>query len=186
MYNNWKTNLNIINCTFAGNLAANGKALACDSYNQLGPSTIELVNCICWDGGDEIFNNDGSTITINYSDVQGGWVGPGGNNIDVDPLFADATGGDFHLQSEAGRFNSMLSGPLWIIDGQSSLCIDAGDPASDVGWEPAGNGGRINMGVYGGANQASRSSNIPGDLDGDGDVDLFDLAILAANWLVGK
>jgi len=30
---------------------------------------------ILWDGGDEVWNNDGSTITIEYSDVNGGQIG---------------------------------------------------------------------------------------------------------------
>ena len=35
--------------------------------------------------------------------------------------------------------------------------IDAGDPNSPVGKEPEPNGGRINMGAYGGTSQASKS-----------------------------
>jgi len=62
----------LVNCTFAGNSAPRGNALACDSYNQWYPSSIQVTNCILRDGGNEIWNNNGSTITINYSDVQGG------------------------------------------------------------------------------------------------------------------
>jgi len=39
----------------------------------------------------------------------------------------------------------------------SSSCIDAGDPASDWSLEPWPNGGRINMGAYGGTPEATRS-----------------------------
>jgi hypothetical protein len=73
---------------------------------------------------------------VTYSNIQGGC--PGQGNIDADPLFTDAVNGDYHL----------LSG---------SPCIDAGDPASECALEPEPNGGRINMGAYGGTPQASMS-----------------------------
>jgi hypothetical protein len=40
----------------------------------------------------------------------------------------------------------------------TSPCIDAGDPASPIGQEPFPNGGRINMGAYGGTAEASLSN----------------------------
>ncbi|MCP4709944.1 MAG: hypothetical protein GY869_15075 [Planctomycetes bacterium] len=193
MRNSDNSNMSVRGCVFWGNSAEYGGGM----YNQY--NSMVLRNCILWgdtaSNGNEIYNAYSSTTNIFYSDIAdsggsgGGWdvsLGTdGGGNIDVDPLFADAVGGDFHLKSEAGRFNSFLMGSLWIEDGETSLCIDAGDPAGDFGYEPAGNGGRINMGVYGGTNQASRSSNIPGDNNGDGRVDLLDLAILSAHWLAG-
>jgi len=46
----------------------------------------------------------------------------------------------------------------WVVDQQHSPCIDAGDP-NDIDWinEPEPNGGRINMGAYGGTSRASKS-----------------------------
>ncbi len=44
------------------------------------------------------------------------------------------------------------------MDAATSPCIDAGDPNSPVGDEPQPNGGRINMGAYGGTAEASKSS----------------------------
>jgi hypothetical protein len=105
----------VTSCTFAGNSAANGRAVACDSTNQNNPSTIQLANCILWDGGNEIWNNDGSNITITYSDVQGGWGDTG--NIDADPLFVDANGPDGIIGTADDDVR--LSG--------GSPCIDAGD-----------------------------------------------------------
>ena len=78
----------------------------------------------------------GSSAVVTYSNIQGGF--PGEGNIDVDPLFADAANGDYHL----------LAG---------SPCIDAGDPTTSVGSEPIPNGGIINMGAYGGTTEASKS-----------------------------
>ena len=49
----------------------------------------------------------------------------------------------------------------WVQDEVTSPCIDAGDPASPVSEEPLPNGGRINMGVYGGTAEASKSYQTP-------------------------
>lgn len=175
------------NCTLARNSAVNGKALACDSWQQQGPSNIQIVNCILWDGGNEIWNNDASMIIVSYSDVQGGW--PGNGNMNRKPLFADLESGDYHLKSQAGRWDPNTQG--WIRDNVTSPCIDAADPMSPVGLEPFPNGGRINMGAYGGTAEASKSyfgkpvceTIVAGDINGDCKVDFADLAIMAAHWL---
>jgi hypothetical protein len=59
-------------------------------------------------------------------------------NIAADPRFVDKANQDYHLLP-------------------SSPCIDAGDPRSDFSHEPEPNGGRINMGAYGGTEDATRS-----------------------------
>ncbi len=76
-------------------------------------------------------------------------------NISEDPLFADPENGDFHLRSEYGRFVSAYG--LWAFDDKTSPCIDAGDPALDASAERKPNGGRINMGAFGGTPEASLS-----------------------------
>lgn len=57
-------------------------------------------------------------------------------NISVAPHFLDPNDHDYHL---AGN----------------SPCIDAGDPNTPVGKEPQPNGQRINLGAYGGTDEAS-------------------------------
>ena len=160
----------LTNCTFTGNRAPYGRTSA---FNG-GRSTARLTNCILSEDGDVMWNNDNSRITISYSDVQGGF--PGEGNIDVDPLFAvsgywDPNGtpedidddfwvdGDYHLKSEAGRWDSNRQ--TWVQDELTSLCIDAGDPFSPLGYEPPPNGNGIDMGAYGGTPQASMSPREP-------------------------
>jgi predicted outer membrane repeat protein len=113
-----------------------------------------------------------------YSDIEGGW--PGEGNIDVDPLFAVPgqwvnpphsaylpssdpeavwSDGDYHLKSQTGCWDP--AGESWVRDEVTSPCIDAGDPATPVADEPAPNGGRINMGAYGGTTEASMSEFPP-------------------------
>ena len=139
----------LINCTFSGNSAGYFGSGIC--FNS---GSLILTNCILWgDTPDEISTFSGTPV-ITYSDVQGGWAGEG--NIDVDPLFADPDNGDYHLKSQAGRWEP--SSQAWLIDDVTSPCIDAGDPGTPIGLEPLPNGGIINMGAYGGTVEASKSS----------------------------
>ena len=103
-------------------------------------------------------------------------------NITADPLFADANNGDFHLKSEAGRYDPNTGN--WTIDDVTSPAIDAGDPNSDYSREPEPNGGRINMGAYGGREEASKSylsRTIYVDDDGPCDFNNIQAAIDDAN-----
>ncbi len=125
---------------------------------------------------------------VEYSCVQG-WTGGGIGNFDADPCFADHNNEDYHLKSQAGRWDA--NERRWMIDEVTSLCIDAGDPASPIGLEPFPNGGIINMGAYGGTVEASKSyfgepvceTIVAGDINGDCIVNFKDFAILAFHWL---
>jgi hypothetical protein len=157
----------LVNCTFAGNSAPFGSALGCDSYEQCCPSNIHVTNCILWDGGNEIWNNDNSLITITYSDMQGGWSGTG--NINADPRFVDAAGGDLRLSSD-------------------SPCIDVGNnstpnlPATDMDGHPRIIDGDCNdtevvdMGAY------EFNYAYMGDFDYNCNVDFVDLSIFGLAW----
>jgi len=108
----------VTNCTFSGNSAGwRGGGM----YNYSN-SNATVTNCILWDNTpDEIYNTT-STPIVTYSDVQGDYVGTG--NIDDDPLFVDAAGGDLRLSSSV------------------SPCVDAGDnsapglPTADLSGNP--------------------------------------------------
>ncbi|HEX41194.1 MAG TPA: hypothetical protein ENN81_03945 [Phycisphaerales bacterium] len=202
----------LINCTFTGNRAARGRAVATGGRD--GGDRVQVLNSILWDGGNEVFDGDHSLIIVAYSTVEG-WSGVpnplgetvvGLGNLAEDPCLADPgywdtngtpddpnddfwVHGDYHLKSQAGRW---VSGDgRWTMDDVTSPCIDAGDPMSALGLEPFPNGGRVNMGAYGGTAEASKSwfggpvcqSIVAGDINGDCRVDLADLAILARHWM---
>ncbi|MCH9034745.1 MAG: hypothetical protein IID42_09605 [Planctomycetes bacterium] len=187
---NSASNPTITSCTFSGNTAREGGGLRNDT------SSHPLINnCIFWDNiagetGNEIANAPGSTTTIGYRDIQGSLAGGSwdsslgiddGGNIDADPLFVDADGGDdtpgtdddnLRLSAgspaiDAGRsFGTQLDldGNLRIIDDPATADTGLGFPAV------------IDMGAYEFGSPALCGK--PGDLDGDGDVDIFDYALL--------
>jgi len=208
----------IVNCTIMGNKAYGvnvGGGGVCCNY---GIATLE--NSIVWSnigiGEIAIFDRRAS-IAISYCDVQGGlgavniYKGEGTlnwgiGNIYIDPCFArpgcwDPNGtpedanddiwinGDYHLKSQAGRWDANEG--RWTKDDATSLCIDAGDPNSPIGFEPFPNGGIINMGAYGGTREASKSyfgkppceTIMAGDINGDCIVNLIDFAFMAFHWL---
>ncbi|MHC4528403.1 MAG: right-handed parallel beta-helix repeat-containing protein [Planctomycetota bacterium] len=207
----------ITNCTFVGNSAINGRTLVCDyDVHYWYRSNVEFTNCILRDDGNEIWDNDGSTVTIAYTNVQGGQAAIydpcgavicGQGNIEADPCFAepgywDSNGtpddvnddywveGDYHLKSEGGRWDP--NSESWVLDDVTSACIDKGDWSSPIGDEPYPNGGRVNMGAYGGTAEASKSPVITcweagecagqryGDATCDGVPSLADLFALKA------
>ena len=192
----------IVNCTFSANSANRGGGI----YNENDGAPV-LKNCILWsDSPDEIRDTDAVTPAT-YSNIRGGW--PGQGNIDTDPCFAESghwdpngtpadtkddfwVNGDYHLKSQAGRWET--SGRGWVKDDSTSLCIDAGNPFDPVGLEPFPNGGVINMGAYGGTAESSKSflgqagcevteSGFIGDIDGAIGVSFGDFALLAGYWL---
>ena len=176
MYN--QTSIPVVaNCTFAQNSARPGQGGAICSVS--GNPT--LTNCILWgDTPDEVYVSGGTPV-ITCSDVQGGFSGEG--NIDADPLFADSESGDFHLKSQAGRWDP--NSQTWVKDAVTSPCIDAGNPSSDLTEELWPHGKRINMGAYGGTAQASMSPSNVGniaDLNNDDSVDYRDMTVLTAKW----
>jgi len=110
--------------TFSGNFAGNGGAIGCD----MG-CTPTVRNSILWANvsttNPEIYvGPNSSTITVDYTDVQGGW--PGTGNINADPKFLLPPQLDFRL--------------LW-----PSPCIDAGDPTPSLN-DPDGT--RRDMGAH--------------------------------------
>ena len=94
-------------------------------------------------------------------------------------------GGDYHLQSSAGRWDPNINN--WVIDANTSPCIDAGNPGCPLGSEPMdSNNVRINMGAYGGTPTASKSPanwRSIANLTNDWVVDSNDLSVFVDYWL---
>ncbi len=210
IYSRYSESLIMSNCTGVNNRASSGVFLAVD-YQSSYPSKV--MNCIVDNGGQEIYNQQ-SIISINFSSMQSrpstiydfDYLDWGQGNVDADPCFVDPgywdsnntpqdpnddfyVAGDYHLKSQAGRWDD--DSGTWVCDEVTSPCIDAGDPNSPIMYESFPNGGRINMGAYGGTEEASKSyfdcapceTIIAGDINGDCKVNYLDLAILASHWL---
>ena len=127
----------IANCTFSANTATSGGGALVNDGN----GTVTIVNSILWgdeygETPDEIHNMDG-TITVTYSDVQGGYSGTG--NIAGDSLFADAATGilglsatspciDHGTPSGTGLATKDLEGNPRVVDGSGdgSAVVDMG------------------------------------------------------------
>ncbi|MFH0909620.1 MAG: right-handed parallel beta-helix repeat-containing protein [bacterium] len=78
------------------------------------------------------------------------------HSLSVDPLFADPANDDFHVRSQSGRFDPVSTNYV-TTDTVTSLLIDTGDPDMIHTNEPAPNGGRRNIGLYGNTTEASKS-----------------------------
>ncbi len=179
----------IINCTIVDNIAGAGGGIFCHTL-----SNFVVENCILRGNSPNQIGHEepewAEGTPVSYTNIEGGWAGDG--NIDVDPCFADPDVNDFHLKSQAGRWNA--NSGSWVIDAVTSPCIDAGDTASPIGYELFPNGGRVNMGAYGGTEQASKSYFgivpceiiVAGDINGDCKVNFLDFAIMSGHWLWGE
>ena len=120
----------------------------------LGGAHPQVNSCIFWRNT----LTDLSGARAEYSCVQQLDESVLTSNISQDPLFVDPNRGDYHLQSQEGRYAWRLD--RWSLDEVTSPCINAGDPNRDCSQEPAPNGSRIDMGAYGGTLYGSLSSNL--------------------------
>lgn len=170
------SNPTLTNCTFFANSATDGSALSFGSCCPQQPSNFQAANCILWDGGSQIFNDDESTITITHSDVQDDEPGdsvvyPGTGNVDLPPLFVPGPGGCYYLSQTAAGY---------ALD---SPCVDAGDDtASNLGLDAmttrsdeATDAGIVDMGYH---YPVTGAPLVMGDYDRSGRVDLRDFAAM--------
>jgi len=143
-----------------------------------GGADPNISNCIFYgNAGGDLFQ-----CRARYSRGSGPGFDAADGNIGDDPLFVDPNNGDYHLRSEAGRYWPQHD--VWVLDDQSSPCLDAGDPDVSPGAERAPNGSRLNMGAYGGTRFASMTRwRLAGDVNRDGIVSFHDVAELAGQWL---
>ncbi|MDA0990848.1 MAG: right-handed parallel beta-helix repeat-containing protein, partial [Verrucomicrobia bacterium] len=157
--------VDMVNCTITGNDAAGEGDGVYARANTI--EVLSIKNCIIWDndaanpGAQNIRERGDATLTITYTDFDralsssvGGIPSCCGLGwMTEDPLFADEAAADFHLQSEDGRPT-----PTGLVfDDVTSPCVDAGNPADPCDEEPQFEPCRIDMGAYGGTQQASGS-----------------------------
>ena len=206
-YSVWDSSTEVTNSILSDNYAPVGPEVGFDYFG--GDTNLSITWSNIRGGQDSIF------LDPDYLDPNStlDW-GPG--NIDVDPCFADPgywghiadpnihiepndpnatwvdAGDDYHLKSQAGRW--IADEGQWTIDDVTSLCIDAGDPIYPIGPEPFPNGGKRNIGAYGGTVEASKSyfgkspcqTIVAGDINGDCVVDGRDFALMARKWLLSN
>lgn len=121
----------LTNCSFSGNSATSGGGV----YNSFESSPV-VVNCILWAntevGGQlrmQQIRTESGTPVVNFTCIQDGWDGAGGQGIvAADPLFAAATGTDGAFGTEDDDLRLQSGSP----------CIDAG--LNDVDLDPAAEG----------------------------------------------
>lgn len=132
-----------------------------------------VQNSIFWNNVEVFEGITGKVdLTVDHCLMPLAWCGLGVGNFFADPLFAkpgywDPNGtpndpkddfwveGDYHLMSQAGRWDPAAQ--KWVVDKITSPCIDAGNEIPDWKAEPWPNGGRVDMGAYGGTPEASLS-----------------------------
>ena len=126
------------------NLTIVGNKYGIEAYADSEP---DISNTILWNNTDD----DLFGCRARYSCVERGGEG----NITAAPLFVDPDNDDYHIRSERGRY--WPEHDIWVLDRVTSPCVDGGDPDTDTLNEPIPNGGRINIGAYGGTMEASLS-----------------------------
>jgi hypothetical protein len=159
-------NLTVVDC-----------ALGIDAIDS---GDLVVTNSILWNNRD----GDLQGCRAEYSCIQHQDFGQaeGIGNIVRNPRFVDPNTGNYHVQSRFGRY--WPEHEVWVVDAYHSPAIDRGDPQRNPVEETQYNGGRQNMGAYGGTAYASRSAPFADpDLNQDGMVDFRDFSILAENWL---
>ncbi len=160
-------------------------------------SSALLANSILWNNtGWQIMMNTASgpsQLDVSYCDIEGGTsdvsIGSGctlnwgWGIIAVNPLFAGS--GDYHLQSQAGRWNPLTSS--WTADTFTSRAIDAGNPGMSLSNEPVHRPNlRVNLGAYGNTAQASKTPlgwSLLTDINNNGTVNLADFVCFSSQWL---
>ena len=118
-------------------------------------------------------NASENDFIVNHTSVQG-WTGKFGGvgNMGDDPLFVNTPASDFHLRSDspsvdAGSNDALPEDVTTDQDGNPRFIDGDDDGITDV-----------DMGAY----EFQGGVSCPPDLDGDGSVGPFDLAMLLGDW----
>jgi predicted outer membrane repeat protein len=179
----------IVNCTMAANFSPAGSAIACASQEDEYWSDVFVSNCVLWNDGHEVHVGDSSTLTIVFSDIDGGF--PGVGNIDADPLFVDPQSGDFRLSSGSPCIDAGDNTAVPPDESDLDEDDDAEEPIPvDLDWNPRfvddpetedtgyGTPPIVDMGAY----ELQVEESCPADFDGNGVVNTADLLHLLGCW----
>ncbi|MFH2093325.1 MAG: right-handed parallel beta-helix repeat-containing protein [Pseudomonadota bacterium] len=156
--------LHISNSVFYNNLADSDGDIRGSGggiYNYLADVTV--VNSIFWNnGGGQIVNlYDHVAVSVQYSDILGGYGIPEDQNIDADPLFVNPSEKNFSLHPDSP-----------CIDKGTSVSTSIILPELDIDGTARPQGSGYDMGAY------ELMFTYPrGDLNQDGRVDLQDTII---------
>jgi hypothetical protein len=113
-------NVGIINCTFAQNNVNDDSATTGQAVYVSPTSLCTITNSILWHNYISTTNTNPITgnPTVDWSDVEGGWLGTGSNNIASDPLFESLTLGGLKLSptSQCIDHANNTALPLDVLD----------------------------------------------------------------------
>jgi hypothetical protein len=172
--------VDLANCTFFRNTAEAGSGAQLYSGSQ---GAILAANSIFWrldsDAAEGFEVVPGGQVTATHCNVRGGW--PGLGNFDLDPRWVDFDGpdddpgtwddNDFRLAAgspciDAGNNAAVPVGVDLDLAGMPRFHDDPDTPDVGYGAPPL-----VDMGAY------EFGSVLPGDFDGDADVDGDDLVV---------
>ena len=166
-----------VNCTIADDQATRGGGYFEQSQN--GNSQSKIRNCVLWGNvspdGPQIWIDSTVDLLVDFSDVQGGEGGVGGdtsnltwlNNIDADPEFVDPTGGDYRIPATSPTIDA---GNQTVIPDDEFDVDDDGDvneKTPDLDLNTRVRAGFVDMGAY--------EFFCVGDTDDDGATNVNDL-----------
>lgn len=133
----YNSNPVVVNCTFYGNTATGSGGGISNQVPDLSP--LLIINSILWGDSANEFNeidDPDSSVTITYSNIEGGYGDPDDHNIDSNPLFVNAGAGDFHLRKyspciDAGN-DSAVSIPVSDFEGDDRIMDGNSDGTARV------------------------------------------------------
>lgn len=174
-----ESDASVINCTIVGNTATTGTGGGI--FDQVsGHPTV--ANCILWDNSpNQIYDLGESVETqVYYSDVDGGWFGAGSDNMNAEPLFTNVEKGDYHLLPGSPCIDAADN---FRVPAEITTDLDANPRfVDDPDTEDTGPGECLVVDVGAYEYQEGTTVCCPADLDGNGSVGAFDLALLLGNW----
>jgi hypothetical protein len=163
---NFSASPTFVNCTFSHNYANMSLSDSGGALSNVYNSDVTVINSIMWDNYPTcIAQTSDASTTVNYTNIQGGWSGPGTAVMNSHPMWDDE---------------------LRLLE--DSPCVDQGDndaaAAAELETDMDGNDRIVNDHVDLGAfeSQANGTPDCNGDLNGDLIIDALDILALFAAW----